>query len=102
MNFTKDIKNNSLLIVPSNIKDNILDRIDEENRLINIKIVSFNELKKELLFSLDDEASLFLMDKYKLKKEVAEEYLNNLLVLITTICINSPSIPFIHISPLSN
>ena len=78
MNFTKDIKDNSLLIVPSNIKDNILDRIDEENRLINIKIVSFNELKKELLFSLDDEASLFLMDKYKLKKEVAEEYLNNL------------------------
>jgi len=78
VNFTKDIKNNSLLIVPSSIKDKILDRIDEENRLINIKIVSFNELKKELLFSLDDEASLFLMDKYKLKKEVAEEYLNNL------------------------
>ncbi len=70
--------NNSLLIAPSIIKDKLLDEINNSDELLNIKIISFNELKKELLFDYSEEAVLFLMDHYNLKKEVASLYLNNL------------------------
>ena len=78
LNFIDDIKDNSLLIIPNTIKDKVLDYINSKDRLINTKIISLNELKKELLFEIDDESTAFLMSKYNLKKEVIEEYLSNL------------------------
>ena len=78
MDFIKNIKNNSLLIIPNNIKEKVIEYISSLDRIIDVKILSLNELKKELLFNIDDESILFLMDKYNLKKEVAVEYLNNI------------------------
>ena len=78
MNFIDDIKDNSLLIVPSNIKEKVLDYINNSTRLINTKIISFNELKKELLFEIDPESNLLLMSKYNYKKEVIDEYISNM------------------------
>ena len=78
MNFIEDIKDNSLLIIPSNIKEKVLDYINNKNKLINVKIISLNELKKELLFDIDPESIPFLMSKYPYKKEVIEEYISNL------------------------
>ena len=78
MDFIKNIKNNSLLIIPNNIKEKVIEYISSLDKIIDVKILSLNELKEELLFNIDDESILFLMDKYKLKKEVAVEYLNNI------------------------
>ena len=78
MDFLKSINNNSLLITPSNMKSTILDYINKLDTLLNVKILSFNELKKEILFDYKEEALLLLMKEYGLNKEVAEEYLNNI------------------------
>ncbi len=78
MNFLNNIEDDSLLIIPSGIKDKILKYIDSLDKLINIKILSFNELKKEIFFDIKDEAILFLMKEYGVKKSICEEYLENI------------------------
>ena len=78
MDFLTTIKDNSILIIPNNIKEKVLNYIDDNNLLLNIKIMNFNDLKKGLLFDYTNEAINFLMEKYQINYDVAQSYIRDL------------------------
>lgn len=71
MELLKYITDNTLLVVPNNIKLNILDSFNNNSKLLNVKIMSLEELKKNIYFDYDIEAKLYIMDKYKFKEDIA-------------------------------
>lgn len=72
----KNLKDNTLLIVPSHLKEKILLSFCDE--LKNIKIMTNKEFIKSYYFDYDLETIFYLMNKYKLKYEVVLVYLKNL------------------------
>jgi len=77
MDFLKTIEDNSILIIPNNIKDKILDYIDKNNLLLNIKYMTFNDLKHGLLYSYDNRTIYNLMNKYNLSYSIAKDFIRN-------------------------
>ena len=78
MDFLKDIKEDTVLIIPSSLKVKMLEFIDTLDKLINVKIYSLDEIKKHLYFSYDEKAILYLMDKYNYKYEVSKTLIDNM------------------------
>lgn len=68
---------NIILIIPNIIKEKVLKEI-ENNNFKNIKILSFNDLKKGLFFDYNHETIYYIMNKLNIKYEIAKEYINNL------------------------
>ena len=81
MEFLKYLDNNSILIIPSNLKKKVLDYIDYNNILVNIKIMSFYDLKKGLLFDFNNDAIYYVMKNKKVNYGVSKDYINNLYYL---------------------
>lgn len=77
MNFLNRIEDNSLLLTSNDIKNKIVDYIEENNLLINVKFISFEDLKKGLMFDYTNEAINFVMNDKKVSYEVAEYYIDN-------------------------
>lgn len=71
------MKDNTLLIMHNEIKEEIILKITSENNLLDIKYISLEELYKKF-FNYDIKAIYYLMDKYKFKYEVAKVYLDNM------------------------
>ena len=71
------MKDNTLLITPNEIKEEMILKITSENNLLDIKYISLEELYKKF-FNYDIKAIYYLMDKYKFKYEVAKVYLDNM------------------------
>ena len=67
---------NSILIIPNNIKKNILFKLNDE--VHNIKLMSLNEFINLATFSYDEKSIIFLIEKYNLKYDAAIKYLSNL------------------------
>ena len=59
------------------IKKEILLNLND-NKLINTKFISLDELINRLTFSYDEKSIIYLMNKYDIKEEVAITYLENL------------------------
>jgi len=78
MDFLKKINEDTVLIIPNILKAKVLEFIDSLNKLINVKIYSLEEVKKHLYFSYDEEAILYLMDKYNYKYEVSKTLIDNM------------------------
>ncbi len=78
MDFLTKLNNNSILILPSNLKRKVLEYINNNSLLLNIKFMSFSDLKKRLMFDYNDEAINYLMKKYSLSYDIAKEYINNI------------------------
>ena len=76
MDFLKDIEEEVLCIVPNILKEKVLREIDRLKKLVNVKILSFSNLKRELYFDYDESAILYLMSKYHYKYEVAKNYID--------------------------
>lgn len=70
-------KDNTIYIVPSNIKKDLLIDLNKE-KLLNIKFFSLEELIYKLTFTYDKEAIYYLTNKHNIKEEVAITYLDNL------------------------
>ena len=81
MEFINTINNNSILIIPDNIKNKVLEYIDQNNILKNIKIMNFNELKKGLFFDYNNKTIDYIMTNYKINYSVAKNYINDLYYL---------------------
>ena len=81
MDFIKDLDSNSFLLIPSNIKDKILDYIDDNRLLLNIKIISFNDLKKGLLFDYDNKTIYSLMNKENISYGLSKDLIKNMYYL---------------------
>jgi len=77
MQIEKYLQNDQIIIVPGNKKEKILKQISASS-FYNFKLMSFDEIAKKLLFDYDDDAIIYLMDKYQLKLEVSKVYLKNM------------------------
>ena len=77
MDFLKDLENNSILLLPSNIKNKVLDYINDNKLLLNIKLMTFRDLKVGLLYDYTNEAIYHVMKDYNLSFETAKDFINN-------------------------
>ncbi len=78
MSVLEQIKDNSILIIPNNLKEKILLLKDLNNKLLNIKIMDLNEFKKNLYFDYSTQSICFIMEKYFVDYDNAIDILNNL------------------------
>lgn len=69
---------NKILIINDNIKDSLLKLINDNNKLLNIKIITLSELKKKYFFDYDKEAIYYICKHYNVIPSIAKIYLNNL------------------------
>ena len=76
MDFLKNIKEDSILIIPDNIRSKILDYITENKLLINIKLLTFNDLKKGLLYDYTNEAIYEVMKKENVTRKTAKNFID--------------------------
>ena len=81
MDFLTKLNNNSILILPSTLKRKVLEYINNNNLLLDIKFMSFNDLKKGLLFDYNDEAIYLLMKTHSISYDIAKEYIGNIYYL---------------------
>lgn len=78
MNFIDTLEDNSILIIPNNLKTKVLVYINDHSILKSIKILSFNDLKKGLLFDYETDAIKATMDYLEVSFNVAKSYVSNL------------------------
>lgn len=71
------IKNNDLVI--TNNKKAILDYLDRENKLLNLKIMTKQEFMNHYFGYTNEKAIYYLVEKYHYKFDVAKMYLENFL-----------------------
>ena len=74
MDFINDIKSETLIICNSYVKELIL----KENKLIPIKFMNPHEFISKYYFTYDENAIIYVMDKYNIKYDIAKEYIDNL------------------------
>lgn len=72
------IKDNSIVIVPNKLKNNILKELDQDNKLYNIKFMSREEFVERSTFSYLDDSILYLMDKYKYDYNICKILIDNM------------------------
>ena len=72
------IENNSILIVPNNIKEKILFLKNNFTNLLNFKIMDLEKFKKNYFFDYTKESIFFVMKNYNLNYSNSIEILNNL------------------------
>ena len=76
-----DIKdfNNKIVIIKDNFKNDLLKLLS--NTLLNVKIITLNELKKNYYFDYDEESIYYVSDKYNVNYDIAKTYIKNLYYL---------------------
>lgn len=77
MNITK-LKNDTILVVKSYLKNKIIEEVRKDNQLLNIKFMSLDEVRNNYYFTYDEKAIYYLINKYHYKYDVCLKYLNNL------------------------
>lgn len=78
MNFLNNIVEKKIIICPQIVKEKILKEVNNYDRLINIKIYTLDEFKKNVYFNYDISTILYVMDKYKYSYEVSKYYIDNI------------------------
>ena len=69
---------NSILIIPNSLKDNIIREIRNKNKDLNIKIFSLDEFIKKLTFDYDEKTIYELMKYENINYNIAKLYLKNI------------------------
>ena len=77
MEFFKDLKDNSILLIPYNIKDKLLEYIDINNIKKNLKFLTFNDLKNGFMYTYENEAIYEVMRNYNISYDVAVNYIKD-------------------------
>ncbi len=72
------LENNMLIICPNEEKIKILEKLEQENKLYNLKFMTKKEYLDNYFFTYKDKAILYLMKKYHYKVDVCKVYLNYL------------------------
>ena len=72
------IKDNSIIILPHNIKNNTIKEIRQNSPLLNVKFMSIDELISSYLFNYDEKTIYYLINEHHMKYEIAIMYLKNL------------------------
>ena len=71
------INDSSIVLVNSCNKNNFIKKISED-KLLDIKVMTFNELKSKLLFSYDEKAIYEIMIRENVSYVIAKKYIENL------------------------
>ena len=77
-NLINNINNNSILIIPNSIKEEMILLIREKKKDLNIKIFSLEEFINNITFTYDEQAIDFIMNKYYLNYNISKLYLDNI------------------------
>lgn len=77
----QNLENNMLIICPNEEKLKILEKIEKENKLYNLKFMTKKEYLDNYFFTYKDNALLYLMKKYHYKVDICKVYLNYLYVI---------------------
>lgn len=72
------IKDKTLIIANNSYKKRLLEEINQSKKLFNIKFMTLEEYKKNLLFNYDIKTINYLVEKYKLKVSNAINLINNI------------------------
>ena len=78
MDLLKNMENNSVLVIPSVLKEKVLNYINDYDRLLNVKIMTLDGVKRKIYFDYNEEAVLYIMNKYHVKSNIARIYLDNI------------------------
>lgn len=84
MDVVKHIKDNTLLIIPNNLKEKVLLELDTIDKITSIKIMDIDEVKKHLFFDHDVDSLIHLKSKYALNLDTCKTYLKNMYYLPDT------------------
>lgn len=76
----EDLKN-KIVIIKDSSKKSLLSKINKENKLINVKIITLNELKKKYIFDYSKETIFYVVNKYNVIQDIAKKYIENLYYL---------------------
>ena len=69
------------IICPNKVKMDILEKLNQDNNFFNYSFMTLEDLKKRLTFKVKQNAVLKLSDHYNIKPEIADAYINALLML---------------------
>ena len=69
---------NTILVIPNNIKSKVLDYLNSSDDIFNIKIINLEELLDSFLPCYSNETIYYMMKKYNLKYDVCLTYLDNI------------------------
>lgn len=75
------LENDSILIVPSQIKEKILTEMNKKSKLFNVKLMEINEFKREYFFDYTTETIFYVMKHYNYDYEFSLDIINNLYFL---------------------
>lgn len=75
------LENDSILIVPSQIKEKILTEMDKKSKLFNVKLMEINEFKRKYFFDYTTETIFYAMKHYNYDYEFSLDIINNLYFL---------------------
>ena len=71
-----DVLNNKIVIIDDRLKNSLLKLISD--RLINTKIITLSELKRNYYFDYDNETIYYVCNKNNVISDIAKIYINNL------------------------
>lgn len=77
MDFLTRLENNSILVIPNNLKDKILDYMDKHNLRITIKFMSFKDLRVRIMYDYGNEAIFKIMKHFNVNYGVAVNYIDD-------------------------
>lgn len=72
------LEDNLLLVIPNQIKEEVIKEVSKNNGIYDIKFMSLDQLIKKLTFEYDEKSIYFLMKNYGYDYDNARMYLNNL------------------------
>ncbi len=70
--------NNKIVIVKDGTKNSLLDLINSNKKLLNIKIITLNELKRKYCFDYNKETIYYIVKNYNVNMSIANKYIENL------------------------
>lgn len=72
---------NKIVIVKDKTKKSLLKKINEQNKLINVKIITLSELKRKYFFDYTKETIYYVSKTYNVVSDVAKIYIENLYLI---------------------
>ena len=84
MNFLDNIENDILIICNNYSKNTILEFLNNNNKLLNINIITINEFYNYYFFSYDEKTIYYLKDKYNISISNSKMYLDNMKYIINS------------------
>lgn len=76
MEILNKLTDNTILITPNSVKEQILVSLNKKDKILNIKFMTLEEIRNNYYFEYDEKALLFIMDNYKLNVDISRVIIN--------------------------